>query len=64
MSKVTNIAEVTKFSWRTAGGVVVGLALFGTLIWGVRSLPNNAITAPIKTAAAVATNTAPATGGE
>ena len=33
--------------------VVVGLASFGALIWGVSKLPNNAITKPVKEAAKV-----------
>ena len=34
--------------------VVAGIAAFGALIWGVSMLPNNAITAPVKKVANIA----------
>lgn len=57
-----NLTEVTKINMRTVGSVAVGVALFGAAVWAIRSLPNNALTTPVKAAAAVATNTAPAAG--
>lgn len=58
------VAEVTNVNWRTVGSTAVGMALFGALIWGIRSLPSNAMTQPVKVAAAVATNTeVPAASG-
>jgi hypothetical protein len=47
MDKVKNIANV---NWATAGSVVAGLVVFGALVYGIRKLPTNAITAPVKKA--------------
>jgi hypothetical protein len=52
MAKVTEIpAQMTKINWSTAGSVVVGLSVFGGLLYLIGKLPSNAVTTPIKTAA-------------
>jgi len=53
MTKIAAIPKaVTKINWGTAGSVVVGMILFGGLIYGVTRLPTNDITRPIKKVAA------------
>ena len=50
---IKDVKNVTNISWGTAGSVVVGLALFGGLMYAIRKAPNNAVTTPIKSAANV-----------
>ena len=45
------VKDVTKVNWRTVGSVALGMAVFGAVIYGVRMLPSNAVTDPIKSAA-------------
>lgn len=48
---IKNVKNVTKISWGTVGSVAVGIALFGGILYGIRKLPDNAATAPVKQAA-------------
>lgn len=50
MQDVKNIKNV---NWGTVGSVAVGMAVFGLVVWGITKLPSNAITTPVKKAAAV-----------
>lgn len=56
MTMHSNIKKVTDVDWRVAGSVVVGIGIFGLFLWGVRTLPTNAVTTPIKKAAEVVAN--------
>lgn len=49
---IKDIKNVKNVSWSTAGSVVVGLALFGGLMYAIRRAPENAVTTPIKNVAA------------
>ena len=49
---IKDIKKVKNINWATAGSVVVGLALFGGLMMLIRRSPENAVTTPIKKAAA------------
>lgn len=51
MSVKAAAKQVTKINWATAGSVVAGMALFGAVMWGIRKLPSNNVTAPVKRAA-------------
>ena len=33
---MSKIKDVTKFDWKVAGSVVVGMALFGVVVYGAR----------------------------
>lgn len=44
-----------KIDFKTAATVAVGVALFGFAVWGIRKLPSNAVTKPVKDVAAAAT---------
>lgn len=48
------VKQVTNINWAVAGSVVVGIALFGAMMYAVRRVPTNAVTAPLKTAAEIA----------
>lgn len=50
MSKnpITNMKGMKNFSWSTVGAVVVGMAVFGSVAYGVSRLPRNDITRPIQ----------------
>jgi len=50
------VKGVTNVSWGTVGSVVVGLSLFGGLIYAIRRAPSNPITNVAKKAADVATS--------
>lgn len=45
--KVSNVKNI---NWGTVGSVAVGIALFGAVVYGVRMLPSNAATSPVKKA--------------
>jgi len=48
---IKDVKNVTNISWGTVGSVAVGIALFGAVLYGIRKLPDNAVTAPVKTGA-------------
>lgn len=50
------VKQVKNVNWSTAGSVVVGMALFGLVIYAIRRAPSNAITDPAKRAAEVVAN--------
>lgn len=52
-AKIKDIGNVRNISWGTVGSVAVGIALFGLVMYGVKKLPNNQITRPVKQAADV-----------
>ncbi|WP_299203316.1 hypothetical protein [uncultured Amphritea sp.] len=51
MKALTAAKQATNINWATAGSVVAGMALFGVVMWGIRKLPNNAVTNPVKNVA-------------
>lgn len=48
-----DVKQITKIDYRVVGSVVAGIAIFGAIMWGVRRLPSNPVTAPVKKAADV-----------
>ncbi len=42
-------------SLKTALGVAGGIALFGLIVFGIRMLPSNAVTSPVKKVVDIAT---------
>lgn len=53
MAKITSIPKkMTRFNWQTVGAVVVGMVVFGGIVYGISRLPNNAVTTPVKRATA------------
>lgn len=52
MSK--SVKSITKVDYAVAGSVVVGIAAFGLLMYGIRKLPTNQVTAPVKNVAEIA----------
>lgn len=48
---IKNVKNVKNISWGTVGSVAVGIAMFGLIMYGVRKLPTNAATKPVKQAA-------------
>ena len=51
MSAISNVKKVTNVNWGGVGTVVVGIALFGAVLYGIRRLPDSAVTAPLKAGA-------------
>lgn len=49
---VKAVKQVTNVQWPIVGSVVVGITAFGLLMWVVSKLPDNAVTSPVKSAAA------------
>lgn len=45
----------SRATWKTAGGVALGVALFGLIVWAVRKAPANALTNPVKKVTDIAT---------
>lgn len=52
---IVNKVTPSKATWKVAGAVVLGLGLFGGLIYLIRRAPDNAITTPLKKGADIAT---------
>lgn len=53
---LSKVKQVKNVSWSTAGSVVVGMALFGALVYLIRRAPSNAVTDPVKKATEIAAN--------
>lgn len=53
MSAISKVKQVTKVNWGGVGTVVVGIALFGAVLYGIRRLPSNAATDVVKKGAAI-----------
>lgn len=54
MSVKSEVKKVTNVDGRMVGSVVLGLAVFGALVYAVRSAPRNAVTEPLKKATEIA----------
>lgn len=54
MSAKSAVSEATNINWRTVGSVVVGMAAFGAILYGVRKLPVNTVTQPIQSGVQIA----------
>jgi hypothetical protein len=50
MAMLSDIKKVTNIQWGVVGSVVVGLAVFGGLVYAVAKLPSNSVTRPVKQA--------------
>lgn len=49
-----DVKKVKNVSWPVVGSVMAGIALFGFAAWGIKRLPSNSITEPVKRAANIA----------
>lgn len=47
-----DIKQIKNISWGTVGSVVVGLTVFGGLIYAIKRAPSNVVTKPLKEGAA------------
>ena len=45
-----DVKQVKNINWGTVGSVAVGIAFFGAVVYGIRKLPNNQVTVPVKDA--------------
>jgi len=50
------VKQIKNVNWSTAGSVVVGMALFGLVVYAIRRAPSNAITDPLKRGTEIAAN--------